>query len=175
MYSSCCVPFNKCSGSELTDVLSSTAHILISCTVRLPDLKAGGLVRNYAGTQSKMVYYEHKFNSAKKLYKANFWRIINNIINTKNRKVENIVKKIIRDEIVNEDSEDEANTFNDYFVYITKNIAESIEGNNNNNLDYTTHINQPDFFSPIHYYYTEKLICSPKNKYIKLNTTPVKN
>ena len=32
MYSSCCVPFNKCSGSELTDVLSSAAHVLISCT-----------------------------------------------------------------------------------------------------------------------------------------------
>ena len=44
MYCSSCVPFNKCSGSDLTDVLSSTADVLISCTVRLPDLKAAGVV-----------------------------------------------------------------------------------------------------------------------------------
>ena len=34
------------------------------------------------------------------------WRIINNIINTKNRKAENILKKIIQDGIVHEGSED---------------------------------------------------------------------
>ena len=34
------------------------------------------------------------------------WRIINNIINTKNRKVENIVKKIIQDDAVHLDSGD---------------------------------------------------------------------
>ena len=31
------------------------------------------------------------------------WRIINNIINTKNRKVENIVKKVIQDDVVHVD------------------------------------------------------------------------
>ena len=67
-------------------------------------------------------------------------------INTKNRKVENTVKKIITD-VVREDSEDIANMFNDYFVDIVKNIAQSIGGNNNNHLDYMTNINQPVFFS----------------------------
>ena len=38
--------------------------------------------------------------------------IINNIINTKNRKVENIVKKIIQDDVVHEHSEDITNIFN---------------------------------------------------------------
>ena len=35
------------------------------------------------------------------------------------------------------------NMYNDYFVDIGKNIAESIGGNNNNHLDYMVHINQP--------------------------------
>ena len=87
-----------------------------------------GLIR-----QSKRVYYEHKFNAAKKDIKPTR-RSINNIINTKNRKVENIVKKIIQD-IVHEDSEDIASMFNDYLVDIGKNIAESIWGNTKNHLD----------------------------------------
>ena len=66
---------------------------------------------------------------------------------TKNRKVENTVKKIIHDDVVHEDSGDIANTFNDYFVDIGRNITESIGGNNANHLDYMTHINQPIFFS----------------------------
>ena len=46
------------------------------------------------------------------------WRIITNIINTKNRKVENTVKKIIHDDIVHVDSWDIANMFNEYFADI---------------------------------------------------------
>ena len=45
------------------------------------------------------------------------------------------------------DSGDIANMFNDYFVVIGRNIAESIGGNNVNHLDYMTHINQPIFSS----------------------------
>ena len=51
------------------------------------------------------------------------WRIINNIINTKNRKVENTVKKIIHDDVVHVGSGGIANMFNDYFVDIGRNIA----------------------------------------------------
>ena len=40
-----------------------------------------------------------------------------------------------------------ANMFNDYFVDIGKNIAESIGENNANHLDYMTNINQPNSFS----------------------------
>ena len=124
---------------------------------------------------SKKDYYEHKFNAAKRDIKQT-WRITNNIISTKNRKVENTVKKIIHDDVVHEDSGDIANMFNDYFVAIGRNIAESIGGNNVNHLDYMTHINQPNsfFFRPIHCYFTEKLICSLKNKSSNLNTIPVK-
>ena len=84
-------------------------------------------------------------------------RIINNIITKTNRKVEITVKKIIHDDIVYLDSEDIANMFNDYFVDVGRNIAESIGGNNANLLDYMTHINQPNsfLFIPIHCYSTE--------------------
>ena len=73
------------------------------------------------------------------------------------------------------DSGDIANVFNDYFVDIGRNIAESIGGNNANHLDYMTHINQPNsfFFRPIRCYSTEKLICSLKNKSSNLNTVSV--
>ena len=77
------------------------------------------------------------------------WRIINNIINTKNRKVENTVKKIIHDDVIHEDSGDIANMFNEYFVDIGRNIAESIGGSNANHLDYMTHINQPVLTVPV--------------------------
>ena len=53
---------------------------------------------------------------------------------------------MIQDDVVYEDSANIANMFNDYFVDIVKNIAESIVGNNNNHLDYKTHINHPNFF-----------------------------
>ena len=51
--------------------------------------------RNFVTVQirrSKKDYYEHKFNAAKRDIKQT-WRIVNNIINTKNRMVENTVKK----------------------------------------------------------------------------------
>ena len=66
--------------------------------------------------------------------------------------------------------------FNDYFVDLGRNIAESIWGNNVNHLDYVTHINQPNsfFFRPIHCYSTEILICSLKNKSSNLNTVHMK-
>ena len=66
--------------------------------------------------------------------------------------------------------------FNDYFVDIGRNIAESIGGNNANHLEYVNHINQPNsvFFRQIHCYSIEKLICSLKNKSSNLNTIPVK-
>ena len=85
--------------------------------------------------------------------------IINNITNTKNRKLENTVKKIIQDDVVHVDYGEIANMFNDYFVDIGRNIAESNGGNNFNHLDYMTHINQPNsfFFRPIHCYSTEKI------------------
>ena len=44
------------------------------------------------------------------------------------------------------DSGDITNMFNDYFVDIGRNIAESIGGNDVNHLDYMTHINQPNCF-----------------------------
>ena len=96
--------------------------------------------------RSKKDYYEHKFNAAKSDIKRT-WRIINNIINTKNGKVEITLKKIIHDDVVHVDSGDIANMFNDYFVDIGKNIADSIGGNNANHLDYMTHINQLNFSS----------------------------
>ena len=40
------------------------------------------------------------------------------LLTEKNSKVENIVKKIIQDDVVHENSEDIANMFNDYFVDI---------------------------------------------------------
>ena len=75
----------------------------------------------------------------------------------------NIVKKTIQDDVVHEDSEYIANMFNDYFVDIGKNIAKSICGNENNHLDYMTHINQLILFSSDQFtscYSIEKLIFS---------------
>ena len=57
---------------------------------------------------------------------------------------ENIVTKIIQDDVVHEDSEDIVNMLNDYVVDIVRNIADSIGGNNGDHLDYTTRINQPN-------------------------------
>ena len=62
---------------------------------------------------------------------------------SKNRKAENIVKKINQDDVVHDNSED-ISMLNDYFVAMRRNIAEKIGGNNGNHLDYMTHINQPN-------------------------------
>ena len=112
--------------------------------------------RNFVTGQirrSKKDYYEHKFNAAKSdIWQT--WRIIINNIITKYRKEENTVKKIIHDDVVHVDSGDIANIFNDYFVDVGRNIAESIWGNNANHLDCMTHINQSNsfFFRPINSY-----------------------
>ena len=53
--------------------------------------------------QSKKDYFEHKFNASKSDVKQT-WRIIHNIVNTKNHKVENTVKNIIHDDVVHVDS-----------------------------------------------------------------------
>ena len=56
----------------------------------------------------------------------------------------------MHDDVVRVYSGDIANSFNDYFVDIGRNIAESIVGNNINLHDIIydmTHINQPIFFS----------------------------
>ena len=104
--------------------------------------------RNYVTEQirrSKNHYYEHKFYAAKSDIKQT-WGIVNNIIYTKDCKVEHTVKKIIHDDVVHVDSGDITNMVNDYFVDILNTIAESIGGNNANHLDYMTHINQPNSF-----------------------------
>ena len=46
-------------------------------------------------------------------------------------------------DVVQVDSGDIANMFNDYFVDILRNIAESIVGNNANHLDYMSRIIRP--------------------------------
>ena len=74
------------------------------------------------------------------------WCIISGIINAKNRKVENIVTKIIHDDVVHKDSEDIANLFNNYFVDIGKSIDESVGSGTNNHLHYMADVNQPNSF-----------------------------
>ena len=83
---------------------------------------------------------------------------------------------MIHDDVVDVDSENIANMFNDFFVDIERNIIESIGVNNANHLDNMTHINHYNsfLFRPIHCYSTERLICSLKNKSSNLNTVPVK-
>ena len=163
---------------EIISNIKKRHYFALYCQNKIPKDFFYTHFRNFVTGQirrSKKDYYEHKFNAAKSDIKRT-WRIINNIINTKNSKVENTVKKIIHDAVVHVDSEDIANMFNDYFVDIGKNIADSIWGNNANHLDYRTHINQPNsfFFRGIDCYSTEKLICSLKNKSSNLNTVPVK-
>ena len=67
--------------------------------------------------RSKKRCYEHKFNAARNDIQQT-WLFISNIINTKNGKVENTVKKIIQNDVFHEDSEEVVNMFNDYFVYM---------------------------------------------------------
>ena len=148
----------------ISNVKKRQNYFALYCQNKIPkDFYAH--IRNFVNGEirrSKKDYYEHKLNAAKRDIKRT-WCIINNIINTKNRRVENTVKQIIHDDVVHEDSGDIANMFND--TYIGRNTAESIGGNNANHLDYMTHINQPNsfFFRPIYCYSTEKLIWSLKN------------
>ena len=128
--------------------------------------------RNFVTGQirrSKKDYYEHKFNAAKRDIKGT-WHIINNIINTKNRKVENTVKKIIHDAVVQVDSGDIANKFNDYFIDIGRNITEWIDGNNVNHLDYMTHIIQPLFLQTNSFFFRPILFSSDQFIFLQTNS-----
>ena len=124
---------------------------------------------------AKKVYYEEKFNSVKKDIKQT-WRVINDVLKPKANKQKNYIRKVIVNN-VNYDSEtDMANLFNDFFINVGKNIAESVDSDPGDHLKYLTHLNQPNsfFFRPLIPHEIFDTIKSLKNKPANINTFSTK-
>lgn len=134
--------------------------------------------RNFVTNEIRKVkkkYYVEKFNAVKNDIKKT-WCIINDVLRSKARKKQNTIRKIIVNDVIHENPNHISNAFNDFFVDIGKNIAESVGGGLNDHKQYLSHINIPHsfFFKPILPSETSQIINSLKNKSSNLNTIPTK-
>ena len=134
--------------------------------------------RNYVTNEirnSKRKYYEKAFNEVRNNIKQT-WSIINNVLKPKINRRTNIVKKLIINDVTFDDPIDISNNFNDFFVNIGKNIAESVDSNFNDHKKYLTHIDQPNsfFFKPVTTNEIKDTINSLKNKSGNINSIPTK-
>ena len=122
--------------------------------------------------KAKKQYYEDKFYSARNDIKKT-WRIINDVLRpNKIHKKQNIIKKLIINNTTYENSQDISNIFNDHFVSIGRNMAESVVSGPNDHKKYLSHLNVPNsfFFTPVTPNETHVIINSLKNKSSNLNT-----
>ena len=98
---------------------------------------------------AKKKYFEHKFNSVKSDIKKT-WKLINNILNSK-RKKQVSIKKIVENGAIHSDPISICNSFNNFFVDVGRNIAESVKSNPNDHLKFLSDVNIPNsfFFQPV--------------------------
>ena len=125
--------------------------------------------------KAKFDYFEQKFNSVRNNIKQT-WRIINDVLKPRNKSRQNIIKKIIVNNSIYERGEDIANIFNDFFVNVGKDIADSVDSGPDDHLKYLNHINQPNsfFFRPITPNETYAIINTLKNKPSSINNFSIK-
>ena len=94
-----------------------------------------------------------------------------NVLNPKAKK-QIFIKKITDDHKTYIDPDEISNIFNDFFVNIGKNVAESVGSNPHDHKNFLNHINQPQsfFFQPISPANVYNAIKSLKNKPNNINT-----
>ena len=132
--------------------------------------------RNFVTNQirsSKKEYFKSKFDQFKKDSK-NTWRLINNILKPNGKNRDKKIRKLIINDVEYENEETISNQFNEFFVNIGKNIAESLP-------DYDNHLNYLNgnfpnsfYFSPVNSTDIDIVISSLKNKSFGLHTFPIK-
>ena len=125
--------------------------------------------------KSKIKYYENKFNNVKNNIKQT-WRIINGVMKPKNNLKQNVIQKLIFNNAIYTNGNDISNIFNDFFVNIGNNIAESVDCSLDDHRKYLNHINQQNsfFFHPITPIDISIIIKSLKNKSSNINNFSVK-
>lgn len=133
--------------------------------------------RNYVTNQirtSKKNYFSFKFSQFKNDVKKT-WRLLNSTYKPVNR-TNNKIDSIIQNGVTINDNTDVANIFNNFFVNIGKNIAESVISGPNEHLKYMDHIQANDsfFFTPTNTHDVQEIIKKLKNKSCGLNSIPVK-
>ena len=125
--------------------------------------------------KAKLNYYENKFNSVKNNIKQT-WRVINNVLKPKINVKKNYIKKIILNNTIYENGSDMSEIFNDFFISIGVNIAESVDCGPDDHKKYLDHINQPNsfFFRPVTHIDISVIIKSFKNKSSDMNKITIK-
>ena len=124
--------------------------------------------------KSKKKYYENKFNKVKNNIRET-WRIINHVLKPKFNKKGNSVKQIIINNKIHENPDEISNLFNEFFVNIGRDIAESVDSGPDDHKKYLSHINVPNsfFFKPVLPNETCLILNSLKNKPGNINKVPI--
>ena len=120
---------------------------------------------------AKKKYYEIKFNEIKSDIKQT-WKIINDVLKPRHNKPKNTINKLIVNDTVHDNFKDISNLFNNYFVNIGKDLADSVESHDpDTHKIYLSHINQQNsfFFRPIIPTDICNIINSLKNKASNIN------
>ena len=125
--------------------------------------------------KAKLEYYENKFNSVKNDIKQT-WRIINGVLKPKTHSRQNVISKLILNNKTYVLGDEISNIFNDFFVNIGRDIAESVDSGPDDHRQYLNHINQPNsfFFRPVTPIDISVIIKSLKNKSSNINNFSVK-
>ena len=164
---------------EILSYIKKRHHYFLLFRKNIMSKKSYSDYRNFVTNKirsAKKKYYEDKFNSVKNIIKET-WKIINDVLKPKNNSRRNILNKIIVNNNTYENSNDISNLFNDFFINIGKNVAESVGSHDaNDHKSYLNHLNQPTsfFFHPVLPSEVNTIIKSLKNKASNINTTPIK-
>ena len=124
---------------------------------------------------AKKSYFHNLLNSVKSDTKKT-WKIINNIIRSKQINNKTEIKSISHDNEIITNSYDIASKFNSHFISIGKKISDSIDSNNlADPLSYLkTSPTNSFFFSKIYRFDIQNIILQLKNKSCSIDSYPIK-
>ena len=123
---------------------------------------------------AKEKYFEKKFSDFKSDAKKT-WKLINGIFRPGSYLKNDAIDHVIVNDVKIYDKYEMATAFNEYFVNIGSNIAQSVHSQPDDHKRYLRG-NYPNsfYFSPVSSHEINSVICSLKNKQSSINCTPTK-
>ena len=122
---------------------------------------------------AKINFYSNKFNAYKSDIKKT-WKLVNSVLKPGHNYKRISIKKLLIGDIETFDRGEIADSFNDFFINIGSNVAQSVQCRPDDHKRYLrgNYMNS-FFFSPVSPNDIYNIICSLKNKNCDLNNIPV--
>ena len=165
--------------NEILSYIRKRHHYYILLRKKIISKKTYSNYRNFVTNKirfAKKNFFIDKFQEIKGDIRQT-WKIINNVLRPKTNKKVNLVNEIITNDVVYRDPNNICKLFNDFFVNIGRDLAESVENHDpDDHKFYLNNIDQQNsfFFHPILPSEIHSILNSLKNKSSDINTFSIK-